>query len=74
MGIGIYHTGVEINGSEYAYGGNALIESTGVYEMTPRKHEVFTYLRTIEMGTLEGGGTDAVYAVLSKTMRKYKAN
>ncbi len=43
IGLGIYHTGVEINGSEYAYGGNALLESTGVYEMTPRQHEVFMY-------------------------------
>jgi deubiquitinase DESI2 len=41
IGMAIFHTGIEINGSEYAYGGNALLDSTGVYEMRPRKHEVF---------------------------------
>ena len=43
IGMGIYHTGIEINGSEYAYGGNALLDSTGVYEMRPKSHDVFQF-------------------------------
>ena len=53
MGVGAYHTGklnyaklkfhlgIEVNGSEYAYGGNSLIDTTGVYEILPKSHEVF---------------------------------
>jgi hypothetical protein len=50
LGIGIYHTGVEVGGTEYAYGGNTLLDATGVYEIAPRKHEAFVFRESIVIG------------------------
>jgi len=36
MGMGIYHTGIEISGVEYAYGGGS-VSASGVYTQTPRE-------------------------------------
>ena len=71
-GLGIFHTGVEVNGSEYAYGGNALMESTGVYEMEPMKHSAFRFRQQIVAGRVED--MDRVYRVLGRLMRRYRAN
>ena len=38
IGVGIYHSGVEILGTEYAFGGNTTVRSTGVYSIPPRSH------------------------------------
>ncbi|XP_065920143.1 desumoylating isopeptidase 1 homolog isoform X2 [Dysidea avara] len=38
FGVGIHHTGIEVYGIEYAYGGHAF-DDTGVYEMSPRNEE-----------------------------------
>ena len=35
IGMGLYHSGVEINGSEYCYGGDVANHGTGVMQMTP---------------------------------------
>lgn len=72
IGMGIYHTGIEINGSEYAYGGNSLLDATGVYEIAPTKHDAFSYKEALHMGRIES--KEAVWKALSLTMKKYKAN
>lgn len=35
LGVGLYHSGIEIDGTEYSYGGNADTSSTGVFTMPP---------------------------------------
>ena len=35
IGLGLYHSGVEINGVEYAYGGDANNSGTGVFQAAP---------------------------------------
>jgi len=36
MGMGIFHTGIEVSGVEYAYGGGS-VSASGVYTQTPRQ-------------------------------------
>jgi hypothetical protein len=55
IGMGIYHTGIEVNGTEYAYGGNALLTGTGVYEIAAKKHEAFVFKESIQVGVVSGG-------------------
>tara|TARA_B110000285_G_scaffold221198_1_gene273817 strand:+ start:838 stop:1386 length:549 start_codon:yes stop_codon:yes gene_type:complete len=52
VGLGIYHSGVEILGTEYAYGGNALSNATGVFGMTPKCHSNFEYKQSIDLGEI----------------------
>ena len=35
IGLGLYHSGIEINGVEYAYGGDPLSNATGVFQTIP---------------------------------------
>jgi hypothetical protein len=43
LGFGFYHTGVEINGIEYVYGGNFSHNGTGVYNQIPLQAAGATY-------------------------------
>ena len=52
FGLGIYHSGVEICGMEFAYGGNTTLRTTGVYENCPKEHSAFHYKNTICIGEL----------------------
>ncbi|KAJ8679288.1 hypothetical protein QAD02_015075 [Eretmocerus hayati] len=53
MGLGIYHSGVEIYGTEYAYGGHSL-PMTGIFEIPPRSAEElgeqFRFRQSIHIG------------------------
>lgn len=51
--MGIYHSGIEIEGTEFAYGGNTTIRGTGVYENYPKEHSAFEYKQTLFMGELK---------------------
>ena len=52
FGVGIYHSGIEIDGLEYAYGGNTTIRGTGVYQIYPRTHEAFYFKCSIDLGNI----------------------
>ena len=51
-GLGFYHTGVEINGVEYSYGGNLNHNDTGVYNQVPLQAAGATYKESYLIGTV----------------------
>ena len=52
FGVGIYHSAVELDGMEYAYGGNTCSRATGVYACYPRSHSTFSYKLSIDLGEI----------------------
>ena len=53
IGIGLHHSGVEILGSEYAYGSGG-----GIFDATPKEVESGAVFReSISLGTFEGGSS-----------------
>jgi len=53
LGLGIYHTGVEIEGIELSYGGNTMVRSTGVYENYPWSNLNFHYKYCLDLGEID---------------------
>ncbi|XP_074275384.1 deSI-like protein At4g17486 [Silene latifolia] len=48
-GLGVFHTGVEVHGSEYAFGAHDY-PTSGVFEIEPRKCPGFKFRKSIFMG------------------------
>ena len=84
FGVGIYHSGIEICGLEYAYGGNSCMKQTGVYELMPQCHSAFTFKTQHELydldpkdfKTCKNGRLDFdrdIWPLLEELMDKYRA-
>lgn len=71
LGLGIYHSSIEVNGREWSYGGNPDYAGTGVFFSPPRMLEFFR--ETIYLGTasLTRKEFDQIITSLSK---KFIAN
>eukprot|EP00249_Psilotum_nudum_P018921 c27022_g1_i1 orf=499-1050(+) len=52
LGVGIFHSGIEVYGMEYAFGAHDY-PTTGVFEVEPRSCPGFMFRRTIELGTTD---------------------
>ncbi|GAQ80540.1 predicted thiol peptidases [Klebsormidium nitens] len=50
LGLGIYHSGLEAHGTEYAYGAHDY-PTSGVFEVEPKNTPGFVFRESIEMGT-----------------------
>ena len=72
MGFGLYHSGVEINGKEYAYGGDVNSAETGIFESEPRKASNYTFYQSYRIGKVRD--IAAAYQILHELKQKYRAN
>ncbi|MCO5599495.1 hypothetical protein L7F22_053599 [Adiantum nelumboides] len=52
FGLGIFHSAVEINGIEYAYGAHDM-PTSGIFQVEPRSCPGFVFRRSILLGTTE---------------------
>ena len=74
FGMGIFHTGIEVNEIEYAYGGNSLFDGPGVYMIEPRSHEAFTFRTSIEVGYVVTSINKAKQTNRNYVIRGYNKN
>ena len=71
IGLGAYHTGVMVNGTEYTYGGNQYTVGTGVFEHPPKQVEAI-FRTSIELGHIDD--LRELRDVLSDIKPEYKAS
>lgn len=50
LGVGVFHSGIEVYGAEYAFGAHEC-PSSGVFEVEPKSCPGFTYRRSVLLGT-----------------------
>ncbi|KAL5285767.1 DESI2 family protein [Megaselia abdita] len=75
IGLGVFHSGVEIYGTEFAFGGHPFPGFTGVFEIHPRSHlelgEHFRFRQSIQIGYTDFTAEDVrrIIAELGKQFR-----
>lgn len=75
IGLGVFHSGVEIYGTEFAFGGHPFPGFTGVFEIHPRSHmelgEHFRFRQSIQIGYTDFTADDVrrIIAELGKQFR-----
>jgi hypothetical protein len=52
IGLGIFHSGIEAHGAEYAFGAHDY-PSSGVFEVEPRRCPGFTFRSSVPLGTTD---------------------
>ncbi|XP_062089952.1 deSI-like protein At4g17486 [Humulus lupulus] len=72
LGLGVYHSGVQVHGVEYAFGAHEYA-STGIFEGEPKKCEGFTFRKTILIGKTDMGPSE-VRTVMEELAEVYKGN
>ncbi|XP_066372288.1 deSI-like protein At4g17486 [Miscanthus floridulus] len=63
LGLGVYHSGVQVHGVEYAYGAHDGA-SSGIFEVVPRRCPGYTFRESVLVGTTELGRAE-VRALMS---------
>ncbi|XP_010417673.1 PREDICTED: deSI-like protein At4g17486 isoform X1 [Camelina sativa] len=72
LGLGVYHSGVEVHGIEYAFGAHEY-PSTGIFEGEPKQCEGFTFRKSILIGKTDLGPLE-VRATMEQLADKYKGS
>ncbi|XP_009104477.1 deSI-like protein At4g17486 isoform X1 [Brassica rapa] len=72
FGLGVYHSGVEVHGIEYAFGAHEY-PSTGIFEGEPKQCEGFTFRKSILIGKTDLGPLE-VRATMDQLADKYKGS
>ncbi|KAF6143680.1 hypothetical protein GIB67_021690 [Kingdonia uniflora] len=57
FGLGVYHSGVEVDGVEYAFGAHAF-HTTGIFEGMPKQCAAFTFRKSILIGRTDMGSKE----------------
>ncbi|KAK2644732.1 hypothetical protein Ddye_019927 [Dipteronia dyeriana] len=72
LGLGVYHSGVQVHGTEYAFGAHEY-PTTGIFEGEPKQCEGFTFRKTILIGKTDMGHAE-VRTVMEELSENYKGN
>lgn len=72
LGLGIYHSGVQVHGVEYGFGAHEH-STTGVFEVEPKKCPGFTFRKSILVGRTDLGPKD-VRSFMEKLAEEYSGN
>ncbi|TKY58096.1 DeSI protein [Spatholobus suberectus] len=72
LGLGVYHSGVQVHGVEYGFGAHER-DTTGIFEVEPRHCPGFTFRKSIFIGWTEMGPKD-VRAFMEGLAQEYSGN
>ncbi|XP_015884736.3 deSI-like protein At4g17486 [Ziziphus jujuba] len=72
LGLGVYHSGVQVHGVEYAFGAHDH-STTGIFEVEPKQCPGFTFRKSILIGRTDLG-TKEVRAFMEKLAEEYSGN
>ncbi|XP_047945087.1 deSI-like protein At4g17486 isoform X2 [Salvia hispanica] len=72
LGLGIYHSGVEVHGVEYAFGAHEH-STTGIFEVEPKHCPGFTFRKSILIARSDLGPKE-VRALMENLAREYPGN
>ncbi|KAL8161983.1 hypothetical protein V2J09_013472 [Rumex salicifolius] len=72
LGLGIYHSGVQVHGVEYGFGAHDH-ETTGIYEVEPKQCPGFTFRKSILVGRTDLGPIE-VHSLMEKLSKEYLGN
>ncbi|KAM3268994.1 deSI-like protein [Capsicum chacoense] len=72
FGLGVYHSGVQVHGVEYAFGAHEY-PTTGIFEGEPKQCEGFRFRKAILIGWTEMSDGE-VRRVMEELGEKYKGN
>lgn len=72
FGLGVYHSGVQVHDTEYAFGAHDR-PTTGIFEVEPKRCPGFTFRKSILIGRTDMGPRD-VRSLMEKLAETYKGN
>lgn len=72
LGLGVYHSGVQVHGIEYAFGAHEY-PSTGIFEGEPKKCEGFIFRKAILVGWTDLRAEE-VRKIMEELALEYKGN
>jgi len=72
LGLGVFHSGVEVHGVEYAFGAHES-PSTGIFEVEPKKCPGFTFRKSILVGNTDITAKE-VRVFMEKLAEEYQGN
>ncbi|EEF35069.1 deSI-like protein At4g17486 [Ricinus communis] len=72
LGLGVYHSGVQVHGVEYAFGAHEY-PTTGIFEGEPKQCEGFRFRKTLLIGKTDLGPAQ-VRAVMEELAAEYRGN